>query len=469
MECYSCGANLSSSDFCNACGVDVKKYKKIMYASNRCYNDGLEKANVRDLSGAVQSLRRCLKLNKNHIDARNLLGLIYFEIGEEAAGLSEWVISMNTRKERNIADEYLEKIQSNQGRLDTLNTTLKKFNVALDLCYQESNDLAVIQLKKVLSMNPKYVKAHKLLSLLYIEKGEFEKARKELEKCLAIDKGNTDCLRYLKEVEANLDPSEDKGKKRGKGIFNEPKIRTYTDGNELIIQPMNDHEPKGIALLLYICLGIIVGVLATYFLIVPSKVKSAKADMNSEISAYGESIDKKNAEITELNNRVTELEQSNLALKDSLEQYEGNNGAVDANNYLISAAYAYMVAGDDYTAVEEYLGLIGQDYLESSASYEYKELYNYLLAQIGDSVATSYYESGIAAYNQMDFGSAIKNLEKACLYNPGSDDALYYLALSYYESGDINKATDKFNNFVAAFPTSALYDKAKQHLDEIGQ
>jgi Flp pilus assembly protein TadD len=69
-----------------------------MFISNRFYNDGLECARVRDLSGAVTSLRQCLKFNKNNIEARNLLGLVYFETGEVVAALSEWVISQNIRE-----------------------------------------------------------------------------------------------------------------------------------------------------------------------------------------------------------------------------------------------------------------------------------------------------------------------------------------------------------------------------------
>ena len=89
MFCYNCGCQLSEHDFCTACGADVSLYKKIMSMSNRFYNDGLEKAGVRDLTGAINSLRQSLKFNKNNIEARNLLGLVYFETGEVVAALSE--------------------------------------------------------------------------------------------------------------------------------------------------------------------------------------------------------------------------------------------------------------------------------------------------------------------------------------------------------------------------------------------
>ncbi len=81
MICYNCGCRLSEHDFCTSCGADVALYKRIIFMSNRFYNEGLEKATVRDLSGAIVSLRQSLKLNKNNIDARNLLGLVYFGMG----------------------------------------------------------------------------------------------------------------------------------------------------------------------------------------------------------------------------------------------------------------------------------------------------------------------------------------------------------------------------------------------------
>ena len=83
MICYNCGCRLSEHDFCTSCGIDVSIYKRIISASNRFYNNGLEKAGVRDLTGAIISLRQSLKFNKHNIEARNLLGLVYFEMGEE--------------------------------------------------------------------------------------------------------------------------------------------------------------------------------------------------------------------------------------------------------------------------------------------------------------------------------------------------------------------------------------------------
>ena len=165
MRCYNCGAELGKGDNCQNCGTNVKVYKKILMASNAYYNDALEKAGVRDLSGAIESLKISLRFNKLNIDARNLLGLIYYEMGEVVTALTEWVISKNYQPKDNLASRYLDEVQKNQARLDSVNQTIKKYNQALLYCKQNSRDLAIIQLKKVLSLNPKLVSGHQLLAL----------------------------------------------------------------------------------------------------------------------------------------------------------------------------------------------------------------------------------------------------------------------------------------------------------------
>ena len=140
MNCYNCGAKLGRENTCPNCGANVKIYKKIVMASNEYYNDALTRAGVRDLSGAVESLKKSLKFYKLNIDARNLLGLVYFEMGEVVEALTEWVISKNYQPSDNIASRYLDEIQNNRSRLETINQTIKKYNQALLYCRQNSRD-----------------------------------------------------------------------------------------------------------------------------------------------------------------------------------------------------------------------------------------------------------------------------------------------------------------------------------------
>ena len=232
MKCYKCGATLTDSSFCNNCGTDVKVYKKLISASNAFYNQGLEKAQVRDLSGAREDLKNSLRVYKRNNPARNLLGLVYFEMGDVVAALSEWIVSKNYQPEDNVADKYIEAVQNNSGKLDALNVALKKHNQALLYARQGSYDLAIIQLKKVLSIHDKFVAAHLLLALVSIETNQIELARKELKKVLHIDRGNVLALNYFKETDLLRGKSADKKSSR----ISKDAV-SYTSGNETIIQP----------------------------------------------------------------------------------------------------------------------------------------------------------------------------------------------------------------------------------------
>ena len=138
MLCVKCGATLQDPEYCSACGTDIKIYQKLIRLSNTYYNMGLEKARVRNLSGAVQDLKNSLKLNKEHISARNLLGLIYYETGEVVSALTEWIISKNLEPNKNIADEYIRAIQNNPARLETINQTIKKCTVSREAMIWQS-------------------------------------------------------------------------------------------------------------------------------------------------------------------------------------------------------------------------------------------------------------------------------------------------------------------------------------------
>ena len=213
MRCVKCGATLTDPGYCSSCGTEIHVYEKIIRLSNTYYNRGLEKAKARSLSAAAEDLRYSLELNKHNIPARNLLGLIYYEVGEVVSALTEWIISKNLEPEKNIADEYIQAIQENQARLETINQTIKKYNQSLLYCQQGSEDLAVIQLKKVLSLNPNLVKAHQLLALLYIKTEEYERAGRELRRALAIDKTDNISLYYQAELETLAGKSASRGQK----------------------------------------------------------------------------------------------------------------------------------------------------------------------------------------------------------------------------------------------------------------
>ena len=67
------------------------------------------------------------------------------------AALCEWVVSKNMKQKDNLAVYYIDKMQANPIRLEIINRTVNKYNLALSYYRQGNEDMAVIQLKKLLS------------------------------------------------------------------------------------------------------------------------------------------------------------------------------------------------------------------------------------------------------------------------------------------------------------------------------
>ena len=135
---------------------------KLVYQSNYWYNDGIKRAEIRDMSGAIASLRRSLQYNRANVAAMNLLGLVYYGRGDVVEALVEWIISKNVKPHDNIANYYISKVQETPGELEQINQAVKKYNQSLQYAAQGGEDLAILQLKKAVAAHPSYVKAYQL-------------------------------------------------------------------------------------------------------------------------------------------------------------------------------------------------------------------------------------------------------------------------------------------------------------------
>ncbi len=463
MFCYNCGRRLSEHDFCTSCGADVSLYKKVLHVSNMYYNEGLERAGVRDLSGAVASLRQSLHFNKNNIKARNLLGLVYFEMGEVATALREWVISKNMYPEKNIADEYIDRIRSNSGRLDSINQTVKKYNRALTLCHQDSKDLAVIQLKKVLSLTPRFIRGHQLLALLYMEQEEWERAERELRKCMEIDKNNLQTLRYLKEVEQALMPDEGVKKRR-----KDDAVR-YQSENEIIIQPLNVREPKrggGFSTVLNIIIGLVIGIAAMYFLVVPAAQSRVRNEEQQTITKISSESDAKTARIQELEGQIEDLNGNVQNLRTEIEGYAGAGGTIQTTESLLQIAAEYTETADKQVAADRLEELAGS--VDVAAMPEgFQRLFQSMNAAIGSELSSEYYDAGRQQYYANRFEEAVETLGKAVKYDAANMEALYLLGEAYRLNGDTANAITTYDKVIELFPDTNSARDAQRRKDNL--
>ncbi len=355
MNCMNCGAFLTDMDldYCPSCGYNVLIQKKVDYLSKVFYNQGLEKASIRDLSGAIACLKQSLMYDKRNIRARNLLGLVYFETGEVVSALSEWVISKNLQPTRNLATEYINKLQANPNRLSAINETIKKYNHALMLCREGHEDMAAIQLRKILTQNSKLIKGYHLLALIQMKNGEWNKARRILKKAARIDKTNTTTLRFLREVDEQTGVTT-RLEKRKKGLFrSDSKEKEYLDtdilGSEKIIHPTVYREHSRISAFVILMTGIAAGVIGFWLLAVPAIRQGIYQEANQQIVQYSESLASQGAELTKAQGEAKESGDTVESVTQELTTEQTKSESYQA---LLQAYTYYQQQNMDEAAVE---------------------------------------------------------------------------------------------------------------------
>ena len=452
MICYRCNAQVEDGNKCPRCGENLSILVKAHKLSQAYYDEALKMAKVRNLSGAVAGLRKSLKFDKYNKDARNLLGLVLYEMGETVEALGEWVISTSYHSKDNIASRYLEEIHTNRAQLDSINQTIKKYNQALLYCKNGSRDLAIIQLKKVLSLNPRLIQGHQLLALLYLEENQFDKAKRELRSAAKIDANNTITLRYMKEVNELLrDKSVNKKKKQEDLI-------SYQSGNETIIMPRRFRESSIGSTLIYILLGLVVGTAVTAFLIVPSVKNEAREDAKRQLLEASDTISTNGQTIAALENQIEEMQ---VALDGEKRKSEEVQTQFDSYEKLLKAFEIYT--SGDVLATGKMLDKIDTSYLSDGA----KGTLDKISEDIYDRYMESLYEEGYAYYTRNDLENAIKDLSKVTKHDIDykAGNAAYYLAQAYNKNGQLDKAKKYYKYVIENYPGSQRARTSMNYVD----
>lgn len=466
MICPVCNKTIQGkNNRCERCGEDLAVYRKVYMMSNRYYNEGLEKAKVRDLSGAIVILKKSLEQNKRNTDARNLLGLIYYETGESVAALSEWVISKHFEEDNNDADKYMELVQANPTRLENLNQTTKRYNTALQAAKQGNEDLAIIQLKKVTSLNPHFVKALQLLALLYIKTGETDKALKNLNKALKIDLSNTITLKYLKELDALASQTGEEGRAEKK------------EERQKVAEPITFHhapykeDKPNIWPFVNLIIGIVIGILGAVFLLVPTVTQKYKTEINKINNDNSAIVNEWEQKYDSLGNDKTDQEAQITELNKQIEELTGNQYDDTIYDELLKTATLYIkelqkenAADIDYVAIADALAGVKSEKLEKAQALE---LYNEIKSAVGIKAAAVLYEEGHNAYTARKYDVALDTLLKAYDLDAKNVATVYFIARSYHQLNDYENAKKYYNLVISNFPDSSRASNAMERLGTI--
>lgn len=433
--------------------------KKLRYQSASWYNDGLAKAKMHDLSGAITSLKRSLQYNRENIQARNLLGLVYYGQGEVTEALVQWIISKNFKGHENIANYYIKKVQESANELESINQAIHKYNQCLQYCGQNGEDLAIIQLKKVIAVHPTFLKAHQLLALLYIHTEQYNLARQLLKKAHKMDITNDITLRYMHELNQIRGKKVAKIKKEEKG-----QSVTYNLGNETIIQPaatvLKEHTPM--MTFVNVGVGILVGAAVVWFLIAPTVNQKRSAQTNENIVALSEEVASRDIQITTLKEELETYRTTSSEAETALATAQATKSSYEA---LLKVQQQYEGGMTSNADMLEGLLKVKKDSLGENAKKIYKELTEDLYPKM----CKRYYQNAKSSMNAANYTSAITELKQVIQMEEGYEDgmALKLLGDAYAADGQTDKAKETYEKVVKNYSGKDAEKDAKEALEEL--
>lgn len=422
--------------------------------ANAYYNQGLALARQRDLTGAAAALKKSLRFDKFQTDARNLLGLIYLEIGEAGSALCQWVISLNLQEQDNLAEEYLQRVQGSGGYLETADQAAKKYNQALVYAQNENEDLAVLLLMRMLDDFPNYVKAQELLALLYIRHEDYIKAGRCLYQVLKVDCYNPTAQRYMAVAKHNTGKAEVE-KRKLKNAFSHRQMQ-----DDDIIIPPSYKENTGWQSVMNILVGLILGVAVVYFLIMPAKQEAMNALHNKEQLANLEQINQKSLEMDSLMQQLEDAKKAQEAAEGSLEAMEADSGGVISQyQNMVKLLEAYR-AEDAKTAAVLYtsmdMSVLTDGVLNQTVAWIQQDMSENgwkTLLSMGDEAMSQ--ESGAGASQAIDY------YNRSLQIHPGNAEVIYKLGLAYEAAGDKDKANEYFGEIIMNYPDSEFMEDSK--------
>ena len=441
----------------------MKKNRRLEQISNGYYNLGLSLAKERNLSSALNALSISLGLNKKNTDARNLYGLIQFEMGEETKALISWVISININPINNPAQNYLQKLRNKSAYLEKSQDAISKYNKAISQIKTVNYDMARITLKQAVDIRPHFVKAMLALALLDIREGKSSEAKKLLENVLAIDRFNTRAITYLEEMKPLTEKNSRKEKLSviGSPVKKEKPVENVNNG-----MPVTEiyKNYSGMFTAINVGIGLIVGACAMVFLYMPTMKVALNNAHNKEIVEISQ-------QLNDVNLSIETLKSENEGLNEQVNKLtEVNNTSTENMNYKL-LQYVYFLGlikeynTKNYTRAAEIFSNLDVGQLtdvDNGLGISVTGTFAEMAPKMRDEGPKLLLKVADGLNRSGDFAGAIGYYDAALRISPDYVEAKYKKALAYKTMGDVDTANNLFTEIITNYPDDRFANESKK-------
>ncbi len=454
-------------------GKDTLHYL-VEYYSKKYYTVALEHSRKRQIYFAIRNLNKSLFFESNNKDARNLLGLCYFETGRIGDASKQFLLSCFIDDKDNLAEEYLSEIEKMISDSDKYDISIECYNKALEFVKNKNISLAVNQLRIAVAKNDKFIDAYLLLALCCIMRNNLDEARVNIDSVLKIDIENPIALKYLSEIKLRKGNS-DKRNKDNSDLEN-----AEINRNKTVEFLQNKHnntvyeevvEKNNYSLFLVI-LSFILGVTSTYFLsqiYLDSNLSDEKSNLKT-IKSFRDENQSLKLENNEYSQTITTLQEQIASLEEEVDKLEKKIPHKLDLDILIKALDLYN-NNENILAANMLL-----DINIENLTKEDMQVFDKIKEGTAYEAANYYYEEGFISLENSDYENVIDNLEKSIAFNNMIDnndvavvDAYYWVAKAYLEIGKKDTAIDYFKYIINNYDEYSRIDEIIESVNSLEQ
>ncbi len=421
------------------------------------YNDALTKAGIRDLSGAMSSLRRSLQYDRTNLEARNLLGLIQYARGEVPEALSTWMISKMMNPRDQLSNYFISSVQNQADELQAIDISIRKYNQGLRYCRDGNADMAVLQLAEAVDIHPGLLKAWQLLALIYLTKRQYAKARQALIRARAIDESDELTLTYWHELK-KVRPLRIARQADAEGSRHSV---SYKRGNETIIRPVDETGAAGTGKIwTNIVIGLILGAAVVFLLAGPLIRSRANKEAGKLIAAYTDKIAAQQAQIDALKTELEEYRRNpDLAKADD----ETKTSVKDCYENLLKSQVEFTQGSNTHAAILEQMLAIDPEKLGEIG----RERYDAIAEELFPLYVKNRYNAAKESYDAHRYEEAIPKLVNVLKMQDdyGDGEVMLMLANCYAHMENKKNAKIYYKMIIKNHPDTAYAKAAQSGLD----
>jgi len=348
---------------------------------------------------------------------------------------------------------------------DNIRNSIFLYNKAIESLRSGSEDIAIIELKKAVAMNPQFNEALNLLGVCYSYTGENEKAVEVFKRVLKSESNSVYAVKFMQRAGlGDVLPTEQK-----------PRLRTDTQQDQKSAEPLKrirDRKPdkKDKIVILKnkntISMAIAAGAGLAAGLLISLLISAAVPDPEPvQLPPKQEEID------AAVNEAKDEFDKQYSELKSKYESLQNDwENAVKQADYYKASLRLYevedMADKREYRDAADMLLLMKTVEFRDAEKEKYDALYNKIMPQ----AAKSAYETGYKQYNARQYEDALKSFEKVKLYDPQyskMDAAMYYTGRCYQIMKETRSAIAVYQELADNYPASWYTRNAQVRLNEL--